>query len=197
MFSPIHYYLFIRLLYYILKTRSQDWAKIPKKVKSQKTTLFATKRLISILFYKCFQGPEEWRYSWTDSFVTATCFVDWKLERTPDYITFHISRGGGTSFFPVKQEKFPLSYIQDAKDFSVVKPLNSGEAVASPVPPPLHISYIKIYNIQQKITKIWGFEKLSHKIEVNRMQLDLYYFSLILHHPHAPFFRILAPCWFR
>ena len=140
MFSPIHYYLFIRLLYYILKTRSQDWAKIPKKVKSQKTTLFATKRLISILFYKCFQGPEEWRYSWTDSFVTATCFVDWKLERTPDYITFHISRGGGTSFFPVKQEKFPLSYIQDAKDFSVVKPLNSGEAVASPaspVPPPL------------------------------------------------------------
>ena len=140
--------LFIRLLYYILKTRSQDWAKIPKKVKSQKTTLFATKRLISILFYKCFQGPEEWRYSWTDSFVTATCFVDWKLERTPDYITFHIS-------------------------------------------------YIKIYNIQQKITKIWGFEKLSHKIEVNRMQLDLYYFSLILHHPHAPFFRILAPCWFR
>ena len=44
------------------------------------------------------------------------------------------------SFFPVKHEKFPLSYIQDAKNFSVVKPLNSGEAVASlasPVPPPL------------------------------------------------------------
>ena len=51
-----------------------------------------------------------------------------------------MARGGGTSFFPVKQEKFPLSYIQDAKDFSVVKPVNSGEAVASPaspVPPPL------------------------------------------------------------
>ena len=47
-------------------------------------------------------------------------------------------QGHQTSFFPVKQEKFPLSYIQDAKDFSVVKPLNSGEAVAPPVPPPLH-----------------------------------------------------------
>ena len=46
------------------------------------------------------------------------------------------------SFFPVKIENFPLSYIQDAKNFSVVKPLNSGEAVASlasPVPPPLVI----------------------------------------------------------
>ena len=37
-----------------------------------------------------------------------------------------IHRGGGMSFFPVKHEKFPLSYIQDAKNFSVVKPLNSG-----------------------------------------------------------------------
>ena len=47
------------------------------------------------------------------------------------------------SFFPVKHEKFPLSYIQDAKNFSAVKSLNSGEAVASPaspVPPPLHIA---------------------------------------------------------
>ena len=42
-------------------------------------------------------------------------------------------RGGGTSYFPVKH----VSYIQDAKNFSVVKPLNSGEALASPVPPPL------------------------------------------------------------
>ena len=53
-----------------------------------------------------------------------------------------IFRGGGTSFFPVKHEKFPLSYIQDAKNFAVVKPLNSGEALASlasPVPPPLRI----------------------------------------------------------
>ena len=42
----------------------------------------------------------------------------------------------------MKHEKFPLSYIQDAKNFSVVKPLNSGEAVASPastVPLPLDI----------------------------------------------------------
>ena len=49
------------------------------------------------------------------------------------------------SFFPVKQhEKFPLSYIQDAKNFSVVIPLNSSEAVASPaspVPPPLWIGH--------------------------------------------------------
>ena len=52
----------------------------------------------------------------------------------------HIARGGGMSFFPVKHEKFPFSYIQDAKNFSAVKSLNSGEAVASPaspVPPPL------------------------------------------------------------
>ena len=54
-----------------------------------------------------------------------------------------IFRGGGTSFFPVKHEKFPLSYIQDAKNFSVVKPLNSGEAVASPVPLPLDIFHQK------------------------------------------------------
>ena len=50
-----------------------------------------------------------------------------------------LHRGGGMSFFPVKHEKFPLSYIQNAKNFSS-KPLNSGEAVdspASPVPPPL------------------------------------------------------------
>ena len=49
-------------------------------------------------------------------------------------------QGGGTGFFPVKHKNFPLSYIQDAKNFSVVKPLNSGEALASlasPVPPPL------------------------------------------------------------
>ena len=50
-----------------------------------------------------------------------------------------VVRGVGTSFFPVKQEKFLPSYIQDAQNFSVVKALNSGEAVASPVPPPLHI----------------------------------------------------------
>jgi len=56
-------------------------------------------------------------------------------------------RGGGTSYFPVKHEKFPLSYIQDAKNFSVVKPLNSGEALASlasPVPPPL----LRFFTIQ-------------------------------------------------
>ena len=55
---------------------------------------------------------------------------------------WNIHRGGGMSFFPVKHEKFPLSYMQDAKNFSVVKPLNSDEAVASPpspVPPPLNI----------------------------------------------------------
>ena len=61
-----------------------------------------------------------------------------------------ITRGGGTSFFPVKHEKFPLSYIQDAKNFSVVKPLNSGEAVASlasPVPRPLILLFLKIHLI--------------------------------------------------
>ena len=58
------------------------------------------------------------------------------------FSTFYIFRGRGTSFFPVKHEKFPPSYIQDAKNFSVVKPLNSGEArasPASPVPRPLDI----------------------------------------------------------
>ena len=58
------------------------------------------------------------------------------------YKKISLYRGGGTSFFPVKHEKFPLSYIQDAKNFSVVKPLISGEArasLASPVPPPLYI----------------------------------------------------------
>ena len=57
-------------------------------------------------------------------------------------ISILLCRGIGRSFFPVKHEKFPPSYIQDAKNFSVVKPLNSGEAVASlasPVPPPLFI----------------------------------------------------------
>ena len=56
-----------------------------------------------------------------------------------------MNRGGGMSFFQVKHEKFPLSYIQDAKNFSVVKPLNSGEAVASlasPVPPPLAMNLL-------------------------------------------------------
>ena len=52
-----------------------------------------------------------------------------------EYDIYIIYRGGGTSFFLVKHEKFPLSYIQDAKNFSVVKPLNSGEAVASPASP--------------------------------------------------------------
>ena len=50
------------------------------------------------------------------------------------------------TFFLVEHKKFPLSYIQDAKNFSVVKPLNSGEAVASlasPVPPPLILSFNK------------------------------------------------------
>ena len=54
------------------------------------------------------------------------------------------------SVFPVKHEKFPLSYIQNAKNFSVVKPLNSGEAVASPaspVPPPLVITKILFVNV--------------------------------------------------
>jgi len=55
-----------------------------------------------------------------------------------------MNRGRGTSFFPVKHEKLPPSYIQDAKNFSVVKPLNSGEAVASPaspVPRPLILAF--------------------------------------------------------
>ena len=59
-----------------------------------------------------------------------------------EILFFHNYRGVGMSFFPVKHEKFLPSYIQDAKNFSVVKPLNSGEAVASPaspVPPPLDI----------------------------------------------------------
>ena len=47
-----------------------------------------------------------------------------------------LTRGGGTSFFPVKHEKFPFHKSKMLK-ISLVKPLNSGEAVASPVPPPL------------------------------------------------------------
>ena len=56
---------------------------------------------------------------------------------------YNMFRDGGMSFFPVKHENFSLSYILDAKNFSVVKPLNSSEAVAlpaSPVPPPLKMS---------------------------------------------------------
>ena len=46
-------------------------------------------------------------------------------------------------------EKLPPSYIQDAKNFSVVKPLNSGEArasPASPVPRPLLCSISKFFH---------------------------------------------------
>ena len=56
----------------------------------------------------------------------------------PDWLWLYlrkIFRGRGTSFFPVKHEKLPPSYFQDAKNFSVVKPLNSSEARASPVSP--------------------------------------------------------------
>ena len=59
-------------------------------------------------------------------------------------------RGRGMSFFPVKHEKLPPSYIQDAKNFSVVKPLNSGEArasPASPVPRPLYLSILVTYEM--------------------------------------------------
>ena len=49
--------------------------------------------------------------------------------------TWKMIRGRGTSFFPVKHEKLPPSYFQDAKNFSAVKPLNSGEARASPASP--------------------------------------------------------------
>ena len=68
-------------------------------------------------------------------FFLRSELLKWKVQ------IFDIFRGGRMSFFPVKHEKFPLSYIQDAKNLSVVKPLNSGEAVASlasPVPPPLY-----------------------------------------------------------
>ena len=68
-------------------------------------------------------------------------------------------RGGGTSFFPVKHEKFPLSYIQDAKNFSVVKPLNSGEARASrasPVPPPLIFFVLVLYDVGKTRVKSLG-----------------------------------------
>ena len=44
------------------------------------------------------------------------------------------------AFFRWSTKNFPFHTFQDAKNFSVVKPLNSGEAVASPaspVPPPL------------------------------------------------------------
>ena len=56
-----------------------------------------------------------------------------------------LPRGRGPSFFLVKHEKLPPSYIQDAKNFSVVKPLNSGEARAVPVPRPLMLPYDKSY----------------------------------------------------
>ena len=51
------------------------------------------------------------------------------------FFVFVMDRGRETSFFPVKHEKLPPSYFQDAKNFSVVKPLNSGEARASPASP--------------------------------------------------------------
>ena len=67
-----------------------------------------------------------------------------------EILFFHNYRGVGISFFLVKHEKFSL-HIQDAKNFSVVKPLNSGEAVASPattVLPPLiiHKFMLKVIN---------------------------------------------------
>ena len=57
----------------------------------------------------------------------------------------HIARGGGMSFFPVKHEKF------DAKNFSAVKSLNSGEAVASPAAAPENGPFIQIQPSQTKI----------------------------------------------
>ena len=56
-------------------------------------------------------------------------------------------QGRRNELFSSEARKFPLSYIQDAKNFSVVKPLNSGEARASrasPVPPPLFL----LFNIE-------------------------------------------------
>ena len=78
-------------------------------------------------------------------------------------------QGGRMSFFPVKHEKFPLSYIQDAKNFSVVKPLNSGEAVASlasPVPRPLLIlnvdlNWIVFLIIYAMLTNMYSSELTS------------------------------------
>ena len=59
------------------------------------------------------------------------------MVRKVRFVSKVICRGGGTSFFPVKHEKLPPSYFQDAKNFSVVKPLNSGEARASLASPVL------------------------------------------------------------
>ena len=72
-------------------------------------------------------------------------------------------RGRGTSFFPVKHEKLPPSYIQDAKNFSVVKPLNSGEArasPASPVPRPLFRLFLSKYCFQITIFSFFLFLKI-------------------------------------
>ena len=72
------------------------------------------------------------------TFWLITCHSLNNVSKSKHYeiLFFHNYRGVGISFFLVKHEKFSL-HIQDAKNFSVVKPLNSGEAVASPVPPPL------------------------------------------------------------
>ena len=72
-----------------------------------------------------------------------------------------MDRGRETSFFPVKHEKLPPSYIQDAKNFSVVKPLNSGEArasPASPVPRPL-----VILENSDEINNSWQPAKIKKK----------------------------------
>ena len=52
------------------------------------------------------------------------------------FILFTFEQGPRNELFSGEARKLPPSYIQDAKNFSVVKPLNSA-SLASPVPPPL------------------------------------------------------------
>ena len=68
-------------------------------------------------------------------------------------------QGRRNELFSGEARKISLLYIQDAKNFSVVKPLNSGEARASPVPTPLKMilcttTNVSCYRRPTKLTSV-------------------------------------------
>ena len=73
-------------------------------------------------------------------------FSSWLMYQCPN------TQRRRNELFSGEARKISLLYIQDAKNFSVVKPLNSGEAVASPVPPPLWIGH-SVMSARTKINK--------------------------------------------
>ena len=75
-----------------------------------------------------------------------------------------------TSFFPVKHEKFPPSYTQDVKNFSVLKPLNSGEALASPVPTPLDLESNDLVALEELLL-VWYVSFADKKFCLMRFQV--------------------------